>query len=1704
MWRKRVAKKDKTRRVRHRRPPCRSSFFPPWRAVSCSGKHGYRIGTRGAERQHALSQRVGRDAAGPAAAGREAERQRGRDTVLPHDDKQRRHSVSRCRSRKRLVPVLEVFRCTEPLFRAPSAQRKQQLFCHKDSSLDTYAQACPNHRHTAVAATAATRPLMLSAHTSYAVNKKSSAFPASTSTSTSHGHSRIHHTGNLSVQDSLLFISESPVTQDSSSMSSVADDYDFRSTDISSSAQTSTNSPIRLPETRTGGPTNTRNPKFSSVSFYSGPAFDGKTNNNKHATQFRRSLVISPSFNSISSSQSAHAETPTDSFNDSRITSTLSDPAEVPTKNIGMVISPSIRALSDILTSKVASQKNTSVYQQAPISEEGDDGNDEDDDDDDDDDNSTILLKSSHRQPSSLIDDIYSPLNQHGATFHKTTSQDTLKINIPAKGNNANSQPNLIDLDTPVVENNNFASASSFKTAKSSLADPNNTNYSDLFESYSPVKGDASYEEKNSTGNADFTAPNTYDQFDKEDKSTTADRRYSNRLSTMSENFDEFQSPALGYNEPVQGFNFINPSINRSFSKLSNISDSFHEIGYGNDNDTYRSGSDVQESAFSFVPSRAGTLTKTRQEDEGHDVPPFTQKNSVRDSIRIVDEDDDSASLVSDGVISPNLNLSSSSTPVLHSSFKFDNDKTPKIEKIPNLGYNHHKGTKSTPQLSASERVRPGSPQRSLFNSPVLLNSSPIRNTSPTFEIFKNSPTEETKRNYINLSSTAQVPKSPKVRSQANKSAVKSPKMALTEEMPKMEKLQPAKPKQKKLTFKSIFSKNHESQSPHTADLKKKSPLLGSDEKFGRPKSFSFNTLGHNNNQGKLEERKEKSKSLLSGWKRKSLGFQNKKEKVKTSNILQNPQNDETSKNNNTHRKSQSNVSLPVLNKAQTPVTRQAPSSPHKHSSSTPAIFTKELPNLPPPGNAKVAVPTPSAANNGNGSLLQTYGFNQASPVFSQTPIISKSPKITTKSQCPPSPTWDNNPEIIRSSSEQAIETATSPMDLPEPQTAKVDQYSPAGFESRSFGGSSPNFERSPQGFSKENSNNYNNESSLAFNSSSTYETTEPEDDTSMAFFKPPKALGITENVGKTSPTSLGVSTFDDNMLRTPPSIASPAFSVVASFTASPNRYHIGDDMFPKKLGVDEIESIVSLERSRSMRSVRSNVASERQRVSHKNSILRMVQDNNDDFNEMLLPDGMVVVKSPLTDQCSLLSKGTEADPVRTASILKNRIGSIAVPARTQPFNNTLKRDSMNFDERSVVNDNVNVNVNANEELNDNDDFNEFIDMINFDDDDDISKLNTSFNVDTSMDLKFSPVRQIQRDSSVPDFLGIDNSFNSIHVGDVTDSRVNTSRGNEGFSAQLTYNAPESTDSIDDIIKEEENLHKNLNYSTQSLKEPYQFQPPSRPVSKFFKGLTGPSFNSTLKPETKSAILGVLAKNQPIHTVVPSDSENSLYNMNYSNNHINDDLNRNRISDKNILTTPKESSYDNYNDYANYYDNSPLQQESPQNSQRYSLNNPFTDYSQSYEDLGTTSPNGSTRFDHVSDTSNRRKSLNLMGKLNTNKFGHFSTSSLPAVLPLQEEEREKPKRLTKKRNRTSVSLGRLGMFDSIIPRNAEIEKPNVKFSSRILLYDTYGEDEYDRKPETSTCNNLTPQLAMDIRNELNELKAEMPIHEESRRYTHFF
>lgn len=85
-----------------------------------------------------------------------------------------------------------------------------------------------------------------------------------------------------------------------------------------------------------------------------------------------------------------------------------------------------------------------------------------------------------------------------------------------------------------------------------------------------------------------------------------------------------------------------------------------------------------------------------------------------------------------------------------------------------------------------------------------------------------------------------------------------------------------------------------------------------------------------------------------------------------------------------------------------------------------------------------------------------------------------------------------------------------------------------------------------------------------------------------------------------------------------------------------------------------------------------------------------------------------------------------------------------------------------------------------------------------------------------------------------------------------------------------------------------------------------------------------------------------------------------------------------------------------------------------------------------------------------------------------------------------------------------TSSSRLNLNEKISKSYLNTENKKVSFSSRIILFDTYHEDEYDRHPEIATCNQLTPFLAQRIKEELNQVKSEMEVHESSRCYTQFF
>ena len=53
-------------------------------------------------------------------------------------------------------------------------------------------------------------------------------------------------------------------------------------------------------------------------------------------------------------------------------------------------------------------------------------------------------------------------------------------------------------------------------------------------------------------------------------------------------------------------------------------------------------------------------------------------------------------------------------------------------------------------------------------------------------------------------------------------------------------------------------------------------------------------------------------------------------------------------------------------------------------------------------------------------------------------------------------------------------------------------------------------------------------------------------------------------------------------------------------------------------------------------------------------------------------------------------------------------------------------------------------------------------------------------------------------------------------------------------------------------------------------------------------------------------------------------------------------------------------------------------------------------------------------------------------------------------------------------------------------------KRNATFSPRLIFYDTWPPQEYDRRGEVATCNRLTPMLAQQIKEELNTFKMVRP------------
>ncbi|KAI9300597.1 hypothetical protein BJ944DRAFT_272800 [Cunninghamella echinulata] len=66
--------------------------------------------------------------------------------------------------------------------------------------------------------------------------------------------------------------------------------------------------------------------------------------------------------------------------------------------------------------------------------------------------------------------------------------------------------------------------------------------------------------------------------------------------------------------------------------------------------------------------------------------------------------------------------------------------------------------------------------------------------------------------------------------------------------------------------------------------------------------------------------------------------------------------------------------------------------------------------------------------------------------------------------------------------------------------------------------------------------------------------------------------------------------------------------------------------------------------------------------------------------------------------------------------------------------------------------------------------------------------------------------------------------------------------------------------------------------------------------------------------------------------------------------------------------------------------------------------------------------------------------------------------------------------------------------------------PTIRFDKMVQVHSTYSQKDYNRQSDPEAiCTRLNAQLAFQIKQELNFYKnTEMPVHQDSRIYTHFF
>lgn len=484
----------------------------------------------------------------------------------------------------------------------------------------------------------------------------------------------------------------------------------------------------------------------------------------------------------------------------------------------------------------------------------------------------------------------------------------------------------------------------------------------------------------------------------------------------------------------------------------------------------------------------------------------------------------------------------------------------------------------------------------------------------------------------------------------------------------------------------------------------------------------------------------------------------------------------------------------------------------------------------------------------------------------------------------------------------------------------------------------------------------------------------------------------------------------DDEIIGSP---ASQQLSFASSIKSS-SKIRFGDSLFPKTLSNTEVESIVSLERSRSKASRCSYSASPVITSSSRltptqgvDSIVKRIQDSNPSLEEVPAEQN-----SPENKQ---MDSPEPIDAVVQPS--HEPIKEVASP--------NIPKDSAKGNSHRKQKKTAGLGISQYKKLRVDNDISDVMNSVNFSDDDE----------------------------------PFDTNFYLSDVG-ISDQR----KGRTGHGSGRINNAQKFM-SLPNIGKlqggQRESDMKFGNNSTHQRNSSGNLK-----GTTLFEGLS-PSVRTSLKSETKSAILGSLAGTSDSYTIENEDGF---------------DL---------------EDIYDDFenedeNDYVEFDDDLDMRE-------------PEVDFFKTGVSFATNDNEESMlEEDYNNDKQQSPKRLSLISRISSSKSSLKSKSSKFASPPLSMHSFAKSPSTSLYRSNTQSALSKkpLGKRRSKQGKRKS-HHVGVKFSSEVVLCSTYGDDEYDRHPGNAACNNLTPELAMNIRNELNVFKAEMEVNEHSRCYTHF-